>query len=104
MAEAFYVSIAPHNPFSPLSTTVCLHLDTVVPNFLIQEIPWSPDRADLLMVDVEQVQDGYLTVPAGPGWGVDLNLDFVRAHPADLEKGSRAFSMQFAEDGAILDL
>ena len=104
MAEAFYVSIAPHNPLSPLSTTVCLHLDTVVPNFLIQEIPWSPDRADLLTVDVEQVQDGYLTVPEGPGWGVDLNLDFVRAHPADLEKSSRAFSMQFAEDGSILDL
>ncbi len=39
MAEAFYVSLAPHNPWSPLSTAISLHLDAVIPNFLIQEIP-----------------------------------------------------------------
>lgn len=104
MADAFFVSIAPHNPLSPLSTAICLHLDTVVPNFLIQEIPWSPERADLLTADVERVQDGYLTVPEGPGWGVDLNLDFIRSHQADLETVPRSFPMQFAEDGSILDL
>jgi len=38
MAEAFMVSIAPHNPLSPLSTVVCLHLDTVPPHFLIQDV------------------------------------------------------------------
>ena len=39
MAEAFYVTMAPHNPWSPLSTAISLHLDAVIPNFLIQEIP-----------------------------------------------------------------
>ena len=39
IADAFFSTIAPHNLLSPLSTVICLHLDTVVPNFLIQEVP-----------------------------------------------------------------
>ena len=46
MAEAFYVSLAPHNPWSPLSTAISLHLDPVIPNFLIQEIPTAGAHAD----------------------------------------------------------
>ncbi|TAK24644.1 MAG: galactonate dehydratase [Chloroflexota bacterium] len=101
MAEAFMVSIAPHNPLSPLSTVVCLHLDTVVPNFAIQEVAKFPGREQLLTTDPETVTDGYMTVPSGPGWGVDLNEDFLRAHPmaeADF------FQMRFAEDGSIVDM
>ncbi len=69
MAEAFMVSIAPHNPLSPLSTVIALHLDTVVPNFLIQETSRSPERDKILNQRVEEVQDGYLVAPTGPGWG-----------------------------------
>jgi galactonate dehydratase len=101
MAEAFMVSIAPHNPLSPLSTVIALHLDTVVPNFLIQEISGSPERDKILTQPVEDVQDGYLVPPSGPGWGVELNEDFLRAHGYQERK---MFPLQFAEDGAIVDL
>jgi galactonate dehydratase len=101
MAEAFMVSLAPHNPLSPLSTVVCLHLDSVVPNFLIQEVAFNPGREHLLTTPVETVQDGYMTVPPGPGWGVELNEEFVRAHPY---KEENIFTVQLAEDGAIVDL
>ena len=101
MAEAFMVSIAPHNPLSPLSTVIALHLDTVVPNFLIQETSGSPERDKILNQRVEDVQDGYLVAPTGPGWGVELNEDFLRAHGYPDRK---MFPMQFAEDGAIIDL
>lgn len=101
MAEAFMVAIAPHNPLSPLSTVVCLHLDTVAPNFAIQEMTRGPERGSLLTKDVEQLEDGHLRPPEGPGWGVDVNEEFVRAHPmADVNM----FQVEFAEDGAIVDL
>ncbi|MFH1569195.1 MAG: galactonate dehydratase [Gemmatimonadota bacterium] len=83
MAEAFYVSLAPHNPWSPLTTAISLHLDAVVPNFLIQEIPTAgapPGRARLLQQQIEDPGDGYRAVPEGPGWGVDLDEDFIRGH------------------------
>lgn len=84
MAETFYVSIAPHNPWSPLSTAISLHVDAVVQNFLIQEVPTTlahPDRARLLQQQIETPIDGYFDIPAGPGWGVDLDDDFISAHP-----------------------
>jgi galactonate dehydratase len=101
MAEAFFVSVAPHNPLSPLSTVIALHLDTVIPNFLIQETSTSPDRDKILTTMVESVQDGYLVPPSGPGWGVELNEDFLRSQPF---AERRMFPIQFAEDGSILDL
>ena len=101
MAEAFYVSIAPHNPLSPLSTVVCLHHDSVAPNFLIQEIAGNPGREHILTTSAEVVQDGYMVPPPGPGWGVELNEDFLRASPPE---GDGTFSIQFAEDGSIVDL
>jgi galactonate dehydratase len=101
MAEAFFVSVAPHNPLSPLSTVIALHLDTVIPNFLIQETSDSPDRDKILTEPIEIVRDGYMVPPSGPGWGVDLNEDFLRARPY-VER--RMFPIQFAEDGSIVDL
>ncbi|MBT4504380.1 MAG: galactonate dehydratase [Gemmatimonadetes bacterium] len=82
MAEAFYASISPHNPWSPLTTAISLHLDAVVQNFLIQEIPTAgapPDRSRLLQQQIEHPRDGHLEIPAGPGWGVDLDEEFIRS-------------------------
>ncbi len=101
MAEAFMVSIAPHNPLSPLSTVVCLHLDSVVPNFLIQEVAFNAGREHLLNKQVETVRDGYLVPPDGPGWGVELNDDYLRAHPM---QNDNIFTVRYAEDGSIIDM
>jgi galactonate dehydratase len=101
MAEAFYVSIAPHNPLSPLSTVVALHLDTTVPNFLIQEFVRSGERKDILTTTVENVVDGYMEPPRGPGWGVELNEDYLRSRPF-IQR--RMFPLNFAEDGSIVDM
>ncbi len=82
MAEAFYVSMAPHNPWSPLTTAISLHLDAVVQNFLIQEIPTAgshPDRGRILKQQIEKPRDGFLDIPTGPGWGVDLDEEYIRS-------------------------
>ena len=103
MADAFFSTIAPHNPLSPLSTVICLHLDTVVSNFLIQEVPNgnNPARKNLINGFEENPVDGYLKVPSGPGWGVSLNEAFIRSLP---ERPPPKRSVTFDTDGSILDL
>ena len=74
MAEARHVKVIPHNPLSPVSTAACVQLDAAIPNFALQEYTGEsePPKSELLLEPLE-LKDGYLTVPSGPGLGVELN-------------------------------
>jgi len=86
LAEAYHVPVAPHNPNSPLSTIISGHLCASIPNFLALEYlmaegepPWrdavmSPPLSSF-------IKDGYLDLPTGPGWGVELDEDEIAKHP-----------------------
>lgn len=72
IAEAHYVTIAPHNPMGPLATAVNLHFCSSQPHVTILEYRL-PER-------VAYVQDPYLPVdghllprPDRPGFGVELD-------------------------------
>jgi len=82
LAEAFNAFVAPHGPMSPVITTISLHLDTLVPNFLIQERLFLNDWRNEVITEPIQVKDGYVTVPDKPGWGIELDEDICTAHPA----------------------
>ena len=82
LAEAFNAFVAPHGPMSPVITTVSLHLDTLVPNFLIQERLFLNDWRNEVITEPIQVKDGYVTVPDKPGWGIELDEAVCKAHPA----------------------
>jgi len=41
-------------------------------------IKW--ERRDLLVEPCE-IRDGYLQLPDRPGYGIELNEDYLRAHP-----------------------
>jgi len=82
VAEAYEVNIAPHNFYGHLSTMMNAHFVAGVPNFRIMEIdidqvPWR----DEIFTTVPDIQDGYLVLPDGPGWGCDVNEEAIRAHP-----------------------
>jgi L-alanine-DL-glutamate epimerase-like enolase superfamily enzyme len=84
LADAFGIEIAPHNFYGPLATLASLHLCAAVPNVRITEVegddvPWR----DELVTAPARLEDGDLLVPAGPGWGADVNEAAVRRHPAD---------------------
>jgi galactonate dehydratase len=85
MADAYYVTFAPHNTGGPVSTAACLHLAACTPNFKIQE--HFNDFVDAWVKDAAkgpgypEVKDGYFALPSGPGLGVTLNEDFIREHP-----------------------
>jgi galactonate dehydratase len=85
MADAQYVTFAPHNVGGPLSTAACLHLAACTTNFRIQEHfndfvdSWVKEAAS--GPGYPEVVDGYFPLPGGPGLGVELDEEFIRAHP-----------------------
>ena len=98
MAEAHYISMAPHNPMSPLATAINVHLCVSLMNFLILEqrppdvTPWS----DVLKNPL-RLKDGYYEPPAGSGFGVELNESVFAKFPP--KAWHRKF--KYNEDGSV---
>jgi galactonate dehydratase len=82
-AESHYVLVAPHNVGGPISTAAALHLAACTPNFKIQEHfnDFAEAHVKLAAPGNPEVVDGDFAVPAGPGLGVRLDEDVIRAHP-----------------------
>ncbi len=76
IAEAHYVTVAPHNPMGPLATAVNLHFCAAQPNFKILEYRL-PERAPYVK-DPYLPKDGHLELrPDRPGWGVEIDEDVL---------------------------
>jgi galactonate dehydratase len=86
MAEAYDVALAPHCPLGPVALAACVQVDAAAPNALIQEqsldIHYN-ETSDVLdyLADpsVFEFEDGYMDVPDGPGLGVSVDEDALRA-------------------------
>ncbi|MEH7274785.1 galactonate dehydratase [Neobacillus vireti] len=85
MAEAYDVALAPHCPLGPIALAACLQVDATAHNAFIQEqslgIHYN-QGSDLLdyIVDksVFEYKDGFVSIPQGPGLGIEINEEFVR--------------------------
>ncbi len=76
LAEAHFVTVAPHNPMGPLATAVNLHFSAAQPNFKILEYRLPEDAP--YVVDPYLPKDGYLELrPDRPGWGVEIDEDYL---------------------------
>ena len=82
MAEAHYVSIAPHNPIGPLATTSNVHFAATAPNFIVLEFHADDVgvRSEILREPMK-LEDGYLLLPDAPGLGVELNEEVFEKYP-----------------------
>lgn len=85
MAEAWDVAVAPHCPLGPIALAACLQLDFTSPNAFIQEqslgihYNQGSDLLDYLSDrGVFEYSEGYVSRPAGPGLGIEINEDKVR--------------------------
>ncbi|MGH2352989.1 MAG: mandelate racemase/muconate lactonizing enzyme family protein [Chloroflexota bacterium] len=81
MAEAYYVPVSPHDASGPINVLAGAHVMMTVPNFYRLETT----RADMgfynAFIDTPlDVREGELHVPQRPGLGLELNLDYLRAH------------------------
>jgi galactonate dehydratase len=76
IAEAHYVTVAPHNPMGPLATAVNVHFCAAQPNFRILEYRL-PDKAPYVR-DPYLPKDGYLELrPDRAGWGVEIDEQVI---------------------------
>ena len=76
IAEAYYVTVAPHNPMGPLATAVNLHFAAATPNFSILEYLLPGDNQWL--DEPYLPKDGYLELrPDRPGLGVEVDEKLV---------------------------
>jgi galactonate dehydratase len=89
MAEAHDVAVAPHCPLGPLALAACLQLAACTPNVAIQEMSMGihyNQGSDLLTYcrnpEVLTPVSGSLPIPTGPGLGVEIDEDAVRAAAA----------------------
>ena len=84
MAEAYDVAVALHCPLGPIALAACLQLDACTYNAFIQEqslgIHYNAGN-DLLDYVGDpasfRYQDGFVTIPSGPGLGIDVNEELV---------------------------
>lgn len=77
LAEAHYVTVAPHNPMGPLATAVNVHFCAAQPNFKILEYRL-PDQAPYVK-DPYLPKDGWLELRHDrPGWGVEIDEEVLR--------------------------
>ncbi|MBP6494813.1 MAG: mandelate racemase/muconate lactonizing enzyme family protein [Rhodoferax sp.] len=95
IAEAHFVTIAPHNPMGPLATAINVHFSAAQTNFRILEyrLPQgagyvygteatvtAEDRNEgaWYVKDPYLPKDGYLELrPDRPGWGVEINEELL---------------------------
>jgi len=78
MAECYYASVAPHNPYGPINLAAALQVDCAIPNFLIQEYV---HLGEGYLAEPFQVKEGYIQRPEGPGLGIEINEDFLLERP-----------------------
>lgn len=84
MAEAHDVALALHCPLGPIALAACLQIDAGCYNAAIQEqslgIQYNTTN-DLLDYLVEpsvfDYDDGYVSIPSGPGLGIQIDEDYV---------------------------
>jgi L-alanine-DL-glutamate epimerase-like enolase superfamily enzyme len=81
LCDTHEVNIAAHNPWGPLGAAISCQFCAVVPNLRIMEyevdtVPWVNEWVDVPL----EVTGGAMTVPTGPGWGVDINEAAIKKY------------------------
>jgi galactonate dehydratase len=82
MAEAWHLPVAPHDCTGPVVLCASTHLSLNAPNALVQESvrafyrTWYRD----LVTALPEVRDGMITVPPGPGLGMELHPEMGRKY------------------------
>ena len=81
LAEAFGVSVSPHNPSGPVSMAASAQLAATVPNCPVLEHAWGEVdwRAEALDPP-EQFEDGAIVLSGRPGMGHALTPSAIRNH------------------------
>ncbi|MFN7934403.1 MAG: galactonate dehydratase [Bryobacteraceae bacterium] len=97
MAEAYYASIAPHNPLGPISLAAGVQLGASIPNFLIQE---QVSLGEGYIKKPFTVREGYLDLPTAPGLGIELDDNAMADKIGHDWTNPQSYD---ADDGSVVD-
>jgi galactonate dehydratase len=107
MAEAYDVALAPHCPLGPIALAACVQVDGAVGNALIQEQSLdihynegTDELASLADPSVFEYDDGYVSLPEGPGLGVEIDEEVVRERAGDVDWHSPVWRH---DDGSVAE-
>jgi galactonate dehydratase len=77
ISDTYHVPISLHNTKGPVGIAAAVHLMASIPNVapmeLVTDIPWRDDIINRPL----KIVDGYIFIPEGPGWGIELNMEAV---------------------------
>ena len=97
MAEAYYATIAPHNPLGPISLAAGVQIAASIPNFLCQE---QVSLGEGYIKQPFTVSKGYLALPTGPGLGIELDENAMADKIGHDWKNQESYD---ADDGSVVD-
>jgi len=102
LAETHGIAMAPHCPLGPVAVAAAAHVDSAIPNFLVQETPgFYGGSFDRYASDGLTVEDGSLHLPDDPGLGVTIDEDELR--DAENRGHDQYIPMRTHEDGSVAD-
>ncbi|MBI4904592.1 MAG: galactonate dehydratase [Acidobacteria bacterium] len=97
MAEAYYATVAPHNPLGPISLAAGVQIAAAIPNFLIQE---QVSLGEGYIKQPFTVKDGYLDLPTAPGLGIELDENKLADKIGHDWRNPQTYD---ADDGSVVD-
>jgi galactonate dehydratase len=100
MAEVYYMHIMPHCAIGPVALTASMHVDAVVPNFLVQE-QIDQGLGEGLLKEPWQVVDGHIELPTKPGLGFEIDESVLKTECVyEEELGGEYY---YESDGSVAD-
>lgn len=100
MAEVYYIHIMPHCAIGPVAFSASLHVDAVVPNFLMQEQIDQGLGAGLLKEDW-LVKEGHIDLPVKPGLGFEIDEQEIQKQAIYQEELGGEY--YYETDGSVAD-
>ena len=107
MAAASGISMAPHACEGPIGGLAALHVNSAMPNFVVQEIcgqiqPGATDKIweEWLGFPAMRMVDGRFPLAQKPGLGIELNEASLAKYPF---AGTRPMARVFHEDGSVAE-
>ncbi len=84
MAEAYYVPVSPHDASGPINVVAGAHVMMTVPNFYrLETSRYDLSKYNVFIETPLDNSNGRLKLPDGPGLGLTMNMDYMRANAVE---------------------
>jgi len=97
MAEAYYATIAAHNPLGPISLAAGIQLAASIPNFLCQE---HRTLGEGYLKKPFEMKGGFVDLPTAPGLGIELDEEALAGKIGHKWRNTESYD---EDDGSVVD-